>query len=343
MPTDPKWRSIARKSGRPISGTISVFIFMMRNAGEGSENDENRGSLRGWVDEDIAASLDIEADHVHAIRDAMQGKVLDGDRLSGWSRRQPKREDGSAERSKKWRRQNTDKGRSRELAPVEERDRPQTNAQERSESDSEPEPEPESEPNTKESSSSIATAAARANLRALLTDAAKGRVETDCANLTAIERLINEGCDLNDDIIPFVSARVPLLIKRLRTWNAKWLVEGIREASADRRRTGASVTDSLISKPFVAEDSPLWPHCVNRYRREKNTSPPQTRHERQIGWFFAKSWVEDARHEVSSTSPRPPPGAIERREISLSRGLAEDGVAVSGEANCSICATCRTR
>jgi hypothetical protein len=144
MPTDPKWRSIARKSGSSVAEVISVFVFMMVNAGEGSESDENRGSLRSWVDEDIAASLDIEADQVRAIRDAMQGKVLDGDRLSGWSLRQPKREDGSAERSKIWRRQNTDKGRSPDHASIEERDRPQTNARERSESESEPEPEPDS-------------------------------------------------------------------------------------------------------------------------------------------------------------------------------------------------------
>ncbi len=33
MPTDPKWRVIARRSGRPLSEVISVFVFMMTNAG----------------------------------------------------------------------------------------------------------------------------------------------------------------------------------------------------------------------------------------------------------------------------------------------------------------------
>jgi hypothetical protein len=33
----------------------------------------------------------------------MQGRVLDGDMVSGWSKRQVEREDGSAERSKRWR------------------------------------------------------------------------------------------------------------------------------------------------------------------------------------------------------------------------------------------------
>jgi len=33
----------------------------------------------------------------------MQGRVLDGDYLKGWEKRQPKKEDGSAERSKAWR------------------------------------------------------------------------------------------------------------------------------------------------------------------------------------------------------------------------------------------------
>ncbi|ALN73549.1 hypothetical protein [Aureimonas sp. AU20] len=100
MPTDPKWRSVARRSGQPITAVLSVFIFMMTNA---SANANERGELTSWEDEDVAAALDMEIEDVRAITDAMQGKVLDGMKLTGWDKRQPKREDGAAERAKQWR------------------------------------------------------------------------------------------------------------------------------------------------------------------------------------------------------------------------------------------------
>lgn len=103
MPTDPKFRAIARRAGAPISEVISVFILMMNCA---SQSDE-RGTLDGWDDEDAAAALDIDAERVCAIRGAMQGKVLDGNYLSGWEKRQPKREreesETSTERSREFR------------------------------------------------------------------------------------------------------------------------------------------------------------------------------------------------------------------------------------------------
>lgn len=123
MPTDPKWRVVARKSGRPLSEVIAVFAFMLLNAGanasERSERDGERGRLTNWSDEDVAAALDVDPANITAIREAMQGKTLDGDKLTGWEKRQPKREDGSAERSKRWR----------------ERNRTQANAEKRSDTD----------------------------------------------------------------------------------------------------------------------------------------------------------------------------------------------------------------
>lgn len=123
MPTDPKWRVIAKRAGRPISETLAVFMFMLANAGERNETQPNateRGILVNWSDEDVAAALDIETAHVAAIREAMQGKTLDGEKLTGWEKRQPKREDGSSERAKAWR----------------ERKRTQANAEKRPDSDS---------------------------------------------------------------------------------------------------------------------------------------------------------------------------------------------------------------
>ena len=123
MPTDPKWRTIARISGQRIGDVIAVYIHFMVDA---SANATERGRTQSYKNEDIASSLDIEESQVEAIREAMQGRVLDGDRLTGWERRQPKREDGSASRAKEWR--------EKQKA---ERNRTQPNAEERSDTDKE--------------------------------------------------------------------------------------------------------------------------------------------------------------------------------------------------------------
>lgn len=125
MPTDPKWRVIARRSGRPLPEVLAVFVFMMTNAGD---NNDERGKLSGWDDEDVGAALDIDGEHVAAIREAMQGKTLDGDKLSGWDKRQPKREDDSVERVKKWR---DNKNKELHCANAPKRDVTQCNATER--------------------------------------------------------------------------------------------------------------------------------------------------------------------------------------------------------------------
>lgn len=116
MPNDPKWRVIANRAGRPIAEVMAVFVHMMTNAGA---NANERGVLENWSDEDVAAALDIETENVEAIRNAMQDKVIEDNRLLGWEKRQPKREDGAAERAKAWR----------------ERKRTQANAEERPDAD----------------------------------------------------------------------------------------------------------------------------------------------------------------------------------------------------------------
>ena len=93
-PNDPKFRSIAKISGQHITVVLSVFMHMLCCAKTSSE----QGTLFGWVDDDIAAALDLEPEQVVAIRTAMQGKILDGDRMHNWEKRQPNREDDSRER-----------------------------------------------------------------------------------------------------------------------------------------------------------------------------------------------------------------------------------------------------
>lgn len=101
MPTDPKWRTIARKSGQRVGDVMAVFNFVMVCAGR---NQKERGSICSGFDvEDVATALDLDEAGVSAIIGAMQGKVLDGNRVRGWEKRQPKREDGTAaERKAAW-------------------------------------------------------------------------------------------------------------------------------------------------------------------------------------------------------------------------------------------------
>lgn len=101
MPTDPKWRTIARKSGQRVGDVIAIFNFLMVNAGE---NTAERGALDGLDMEDVATALDLSEADVSAVLSAMDGKVIEANRLTGWDKRQPKREDGNAqERKAAWR------------------------------------------------------------------------------------------------------------------------------------------------------------------------------------------------------------------------------------------------
>lgn len=129
MPNDPKWRTIAKASKRNISEVIAVYVHMMTNATNANE----RGRTQGWCDEDVANALDLETENVAAIREAMQGRVLEDDYLSGWSKRQPNREDGAAERAKAWR--DKQKNDNSEGEGKNERKRTQTNAEERPDTD----------------------------------------------------------------------------------------------------------------------------------------------------------------------------------------------------------------
>ena len=125
LPNDPKWRTIARASNQRIGDVMAVYLHVLVDA---SANENERGRTQSLCVEDVATALDIESEQVEAILSAMQGRVMDGDRVSGWSRRQPAREDGSAERAKAWR--------ERKKANIE-RYRTQSNAQKREDKDKE--------------------------------------------------------------------------------------------------------------------------------------------------------------------------------------------------------------
>jgi hypothetical protein len=125
MPTDPKWRTISKASGQRIGDVIAVYVHLLVTGSNATE----RGRTQSFVCEDVANALDMETEQVELIHRAMQGRVLDGDRLMGWSDRQPAREDGSAERAKAWReaKKTSEKGE----ANAGERNRTQTTEPER--------------------------------------------------------------------------------------------------------------------------------------------------------------------------------------------------------------------
>ncbi|GEM_PF-2434869 len=100
MPTDPKFRTVARLSNQPISLVISVYLFLLVEA---SANASERGRTKTNASEDLASALDVEPQKIAAIIEKMQGRLLDGDVVTGWEKRQPIREDGASERAKAWR------------------------------------------------------------------------------------------------------------------------------------------------------------------------------------------------------------------------------------------------
>jgi hypothetical protein len=88
MVTDPKWRTVAKRAGQPVHKVVCIWVAMLTYASKAKV----RGTLEGWDHEDIAVAFDMEVEEVASIYQAMQGKTLDGNRLTGWDERQPKRE-----------------------------------------------------------------------------------------------------------------------------------------------------------------------------------------------------------------------------------------------------------
>ncbi len=88
MPNDPKWRTIARGSGQPIATVMAVYIHLLVSA--------SRNVTRGHIDvttEDLASALDVTEEVIDSILQTMQGRVLDGDLITGWEKRQVLKED----------------------------------------------------------------------------------------------------------------------------------------------------------------------------------------------------------------------------------------------------------
>ena len=98
MPNDPKWRTIAKLSKQPIAMVMAVYLQLLVSA----SISEERGEVT-ITKEDIASALDTNISIVSDILQGMQDRVLKGNKLMGWEKRQPLKEDNSAVRAKVWR------------------------------------------------------------------------------------------------------------------------------------------------------------------------------------------------------------------------------------------------
>lgn len=104
-PTDPKWRTVAKRAGvRP--GDVAAVVWVLFDR---ASQAKDRGSIEGYDAEVIADALGYDPEHITGIVSALHDKgVLVNSVFSGWEKYQPKREDGSTERTREWRERKRD-------------------------------------------------------------------------------------------------------------------------------------------------------------------------------------------------------------------------------------------
>lgn len=92
MPTDPKFVTVARLSGEHITAVLSVYMHLLVDA--------SRNVTRGNVTvttEDLASALNVTDEQIDKILKTMEGRLIVDGVLSGWDKRQVKREDSGDE------------------------------------------------------------------------------------------------------------------------------------------------------------------------------------------------------------------------------------------------------
>jgi hypothetical protein len=100
-PTDNKWLLIAKRAGVTPMMVSAVFWALLDYASQ----QEERGSVAGFDAETYAMWAGCDETDVIAIVNAMRAKgvITDGERLAAWEKRQPRREDDSSERVRRYR------------------------------------------------------------------------------------------------------------------------------------------------------------------------------------------------------------------------------------------------
>lgn len=94
-PTDAKWLLIASKA-KVKPGVVSAIFWALCDYA--SQNEE-RGSVSGFDRETYAVFSGFDLAQIDSVIAALTEKqLIDGDRLTAWGKRQPKREDDSSDR-----------------------------------------------------------------------------------------------------------------------------------------------------------------------------------------------------------------------------------------------------
>jgi hypothetical protein len=99
-PTDPKWRTIARRAGvKPIEVAGIVWALL-----DYASQSVTRGSVTGFDAEVLADAFDVSAETIEAVIVALHEKgVLTDNWFMSWDKRQPNREDDSRDRVRRYR------------------------------------------------------------------------------------------------------------------------------------------------------------------------------------------------------------------------------------------------
>jgi hypothetical protein len=83
------------------------------------------------------------------------------------------------------------------------------------------------------------------------------------ADIAPIRALIDQGCDLEADILPIIAREVPKLPRPLKNWGAPWLVREIL-AAREQRLAGHRVDEP--PPPRRAPPAIDWDEFVGGYR-----------------------------------------------------------------------------
>jgi hypothetical protein len=285
MPTDPKWRLVARRAvvsdalhRVTVRDVVAVFVQMLICAGIA----KNRGSLEGWNDEVVAVALDAETELVTAIREAMNGLVLDGDRLKSWEKRQPNREDSSTERVRALReKRNAVKRNYSNVKRTEthvKRGETQCNAPEEKRID----PDKKKKPNPSGLSK-----------KKIKTEIADGS-QPDAADLAFAA---DAGMDSRQVLDEWAKFRDHHLKNgsTFADWKAAW--RGWVRNSKTARPNGhdAAKTVARAALIFVQQDTPQWNAWEAIYLKSRGIGPPKTQQSGTLatGWYFPTEWPPD--------------------------------------------------
>lgn len=281
MPNDPKFRTIARISGQRIGDVIAVFLHVLVDA---SANANERGRTQSFSSEDVASALDLSTEDVEAIVGAMQGRVLDGEHVIAWSRRQPEREDGSAERARAWR-----EARKQARTAGGNAERTQANASERTPNAEE---RPDTDTDTEKCLEACPLPKKQEEGGDFPSEESPDQGETKKRERPGLPKCPSERiADLWDEVLPELRSPVMWTPKRQRAVSTRW-----REMAAHYRWRDVEQGMTWFRQAFMrVRDSDFLMGRVQP--REKGRSPFRL----EIDWLFAPTnwlkFVEGKYHE----------------------------------------------